>query len=508
MSERTQTSRETESSRTVSTSINTQLSDSINTTDLLEKEIVLPFAGVTAGDSAIPPTSLSDGHSFHTDESRSFKQALSILPDATSGELFAQNQFVGEDGTPAVETIRAETSLDLDELAAYGVDIEQRSERFRGKLDPVAGHRDIRDPRREALSALGFDVEYRWQIASNRYSIIQPATILRRLVATLQQQGYTDVYGAISLRKWGGTADIFIIIPELAMDLEALLNDPDDIAGLVDAAEAASDSDSQVTPDELNIDTPATPDDPADQEVHPGLCINYSHTGTSLFKATDISFIPEEDTLTFSSTFEKRRRHDGSPTDAVHERNHDRTPLTEWWDEALTSLEAQRERFPQRVARARKTPLDFSAADYTVEEFYTYLGIPEKYAESAANIAQSLGVTPRFISLWSLHVALGSVLTTDFGGSFASQSHKGYLSVATKILSNPTTVLEEVKQGATLDAYDDSVNIARIPDAELPNIDTVTDIATLTEVKSPDNIENVTVDTTPESVNATIEEFL
>jgi len=508
MSRNTQSMRETSSSRSISTSINTQLSDSINATQLLNKEAVIPFAGLTPVDKTTPPESLSERSTFHTDSSRTLKDVLTLLPDAAHGELYAENRFVAGDGTPDIEKIRSQSTLDIDALESEGINIDNRSDRHRGQLDTVSGYTDIRDPRREALAALGFDVEYRWQIASDRYSIIQPSTTLMRAISTLQMRDYTDVYGAISLRQWGGSGDIYIFFPSIEVDLDAVLNSPDSVEGLAEVAEEAMTGEPAsgkiADRDPTEYDPNALPNT-ADQTVHLGLCANYSHSGTSVFRVTDTALIPDEGAMFYSNLVENRRRHDGSPDDDAHERDNDRVPISEWWDKTLDSLENAQSRLPELVARARKTLIDFSDAQYTVDGFYTYLGVPEKYAEQAATTAQRIGYTPTVISLWGLYVGLSSSLTADYGGAFGSQSHKRYYDKLSQILTNPADTLEMINQSAELDVAEDPNSI---PNAELTHVETLADVASLPEIASEADISETEAVEITETVSTNISDYL
>jgi hypothetical protein len=500
--------RETSSSRSIATSINTQLSDKLNATDLLNKEAVIPFAGLTPVEETTPPESLSQRSTFHTSTSRTLKDVLALLPDAAHGELYAENRFVGNDGTPDTEKIKSQTTLDIQDLKKEGIDIDSRADRHRGQLDTVSGYTDIRDPRREALAALGFDVEYRWQIATDRYSIIQPSTTLMRAISTLQMRDYTDVYGAISLRQWGGSGDVYIFFPSLEVDLDAVLGSPDSIEGLADAAEEAMTGEPASGKigdrDPTDYDPNALPNT-ANQTVHLGLCANYSHSGTSVFRVTDTALIPDEGAMFYSNLVENRRRHDGSPDDDAHERDNDRVPISEWWDKTLSALENAQSRLPELVARARKTVIDFSAAPYTVDGFYTYLGLPETYAEQAATIAQRVGYTSTIISLWGLYVGLSSTLTADYGGSFGSQAHKRYYDKLARILTDPADTLEMINQSAELDAAD---NPDSMSNADLTHIDTLADVTSLPEITSEADISETEAVEITETVSTNITDYL
>jgi hypothetical protein len=87
------------------------------------------------------------------------------------------------------------TERSLDQLAAR-TDAEA--------VVPVENHQDIVDQRRKALCTMGYDVRFRWQIASDRYSIINPQEAYQPIITALQRRGETGAFGWLSYRDWGG----------------------------------------------------------------------------------------------------------------------------------------------------------------------------------------------------------------------------------------------------------------------------------------------------------------
>lgn len=82
-------------------------------------------------------------------------------------------------------------------------------------LIPSSDHKDIVDERRKALHALGFEVKFRWQIASDGYAIINPKEAYLPIIGALQRRGQNDVFGWVSYRDWGGILKMFVICPGL-----------------------------------------------------------------------------------------------------------------------------------------------------------------------------------------------------------------------------------------------------------------------------------------------------
>jgi hypothetical protein len=148
----------------------------VSVTDLLKRETTLSFAGLTPADRHEYPAAVSSETQCHDAEPRALKDVISTLPEASSGELWATNEFVSVDGVVDTDAVRAVPGLDIEELEmATGQSLDEVIDT--ATADPlvqVRDHQDIVNERRKALCALGYDVKFRWQIASDRYSIINP----------------------------------------------------------------------------------------------------------------------------------------------------------------------------------------------------------------------------------------------------------------------------------------------------------------------------------------------
>jgi hypothetical protein len=181
--------------------------DHVPVTALLAEERTVPFAGLA--DAAATRTrdtqAVSPELRCGDDEPISLQEAISILPRASSGELWAPNEFVATDGTVDAEAIKAIHGLDAERFEAeIGQSLDAAAREARGEpIVPVEDHQDIVDERRKALHALGYDVKFRWQIASDRYSIINPQEAYLPIVEALEQRRETEAFGWASYRDWG-----------------------------------------------------------------------------------------------------------------------------------------------------------------------------------------------------------------------------------------------------------------------------------------------------------------
>ncbi|MFC6942622.1 hypothetical protein ACFQE8_22115 [Salinirubellus sp. GCM10025818] len=124
---------------------------------------------------------------------------------------------MGVDGTVDTEAIRDIHGLDVDVLEDdAGCSLDELA--TRASSDPlvrICDHQDIVDEPRKALCALGYDVTFRWQIASDRYSIINPQEAYLPIIGALQQRGETEAFGWASYRDWGGLLTMFVVCPGL-----------------------------------------------------------------------------------------------------------------------------------------------------------------------------------------------------------------------------------------------------------------------------------------------------
>jgi hypothetical protein len=144
--------------------------------DLLAQETDHKFVGLTENEPSEYPDEISPETRCSTENPRSFKNAIQALPKASSGELWATNEFVETSGRVDTAAIRRVHGFDADALESHtGRSLEELAAASEANaVVRVHSHQDIVDDRRKALNALGYDVKFRWQIASDSYSIINP----------------------------------------------------------------------------------------------------------------------------------------------------------------------------------------------------------------------------------------------------------------------------------------------------------------------------------------------
>lgn len=499
--------------------ITTELPESLDLSDLLEEQTTVTFAGLTPADSPAVPTAVqgADGRLLpDSADAPSLKEARKILPNATKGELYTRNTFVDNSGSPDIDAILSESDLSKADFEAAGISLDRRQDVHIGQLRAIDDAVEIRDPRREALEALGFDVEYRWQIASDRYSIIQPSDATLRSLSAFQQHGFTDAFGAITIRDYGGEASIYIFIPSLEM--EAGNYHEEDAQGIGEAIEAHAEEDTDldvsdiIYTEDAEADADETEGDSEDDAsadnpttVIPGLCISFSHRGTSTFSTEDIALLPDSGAVFFGSQVDLSRRHDGSPNDAANERKHGRKPLSEWWHDALSTLETRATALPKYINQAKRTPVNFSAAPYTVEEFFGYLGLADKYASRAASIAQRLSPSRTVISLWALHVAGTKVLSADYDGSFSSAHHRALFDNVKELLINPIAAFELIYQNRQHELSQQEGN--DVVAGQWTELNTVDDVLALDELLEDDGFSEYDASMLSTEVETTLADF-
>jgi hypothetical protein len=243
--------------------------------DLLARETTLSFAGLTPADQGDHPDAVSSEARCLDPDPRPLKDVIATLPQASSGELWATNEFVGVDGTVDTEAICDIHGLDVDALEdAAGCSFGDLA--TRASSDPlvrIRDHQDIVDERRKALCALGYDVKFRWQIASDRYSIINPQEAYLPIIGALQQRGETAAFGWASYRDWGGLLKMFVVCP-----------------GLEHTVSGSGDTEFDDDPDGV---TSVGDSDETDLIVYGGFETGYDFRGTQTLWAKPILYFPE-----------------------------------------------------------------------------------------------------------------------------------------------------------------------------------------------------------------------
>lgn len=143
-----------------STDNQNQTGTTVSAESLLAREHTLAFCGLNPEDAASYPDAVDPANSDGrlSDDALSFKEVIRHLPIASSGGLYADNRFVGQDGNINTAEIRDVEGLDTDAIEqATGMSVEDiaTSAEQRDSLVEVSDHQDIIDERRLALHTLG-----------------------------------------------------------------------------------------------------------------------------------------------------------------------------------------------------------------------------------------------------------------------------------------------------------------------------------------------------------------
>jgi len=392
--------------------------------DLLASETTLSFAGLTPADPGEYPDAISSEARCLDPDPRSLKDIIATLPQASSGELWATNEFVGVDGAVDTEAIRDVHGLDVDGLedaAGYSLD-ELATKAPSDPLVRISDHQDIVDERRKALCALGYDVTFRWQIASDRYSIINPQEAYLPIISALQQRGEAEAFGWASYRDWGGLLKMFVVCP-----------------GLEHTVSGGEDTEFD---DDLDGVTSVGDSDEADLVVYGGFETGYDFRGTQTLWAKPILYFPETGTVVPDTGKRYTRRHYGRATDATHERANDRVPINEWWKAIYDDIADRLVDVDRAIRRTRAIAYDFETLPFDAATCYQYWGIAEKYATVAADRAASLASHPARPTVFNLQLSLLIVVLEEYKGSWASDTWQEYLEVAGELLQTPAMMIQ------------------------------------------------------------------
>ena len=428
---------------TDSTNDGTPAADHAHVPALIAEEYTLRFAGLTDGDAeAVPGNDERSPEAWCGDDSvTALEQAIDVLPRASSGELWATNEFVATDGAIDITAIESVHGLDtdaleqtagrsLDELAAL-TDAEP--------IVPVGDHQDIVDRRRKALCALGYDVRFRWQIASDRYSIINPQEAYQPIVTALQRRDETNAFGWLSYQDWGGLFKMFVVCAGLRREIGPA-DEPIDIDDEVDFDALGS-----------HPGPKREEDDNADERnedlvVYGGFESGYDFRGTQTLWAKPILYFPDSGTIVPDTGQRYTRRHYGRATDAAHERANDRVPIDEWWASIYDDVETRMVDVDRAVRQARAITYDFEALPFSPTDCYRYWGIAEKYAAVAADRATNLADPTTRPTVFNLQLSLLLALLEEYDGSWASNTHQEYLEVAGELLRTPAIMIQLAMQ--------------------------------------------------------------
>lgn len=444
----------------------------VSATTLIEQNGTVPFLGVNdAADAEYPDSINARGRRYVSDGTeRSFKSALSVLPNAGEGNLWADNEFVEPttDGTVDVnlDAIRNVHGLDIPDLEQRtGIDLETMVQQ--ADPEPLIGvdtHKDIIDQRRLALRTLGFDVRFRWQIASSRYSPGDMRDFFRRKIAACQKHGAENAFGWIRHYDWGGSVTLTTIYPSKAYEIDPA----DDTDVDLQNGELTIATDQDFDEGDINESEPTT--------IYYGDQLKYDFRGRQKLSVTPVIYIPEADTMIPLPHPEAdlSRKHTGNlMKDAI-----------DWHERVLSTLDDLCETVNQEIKRARLVAIDFSDLPFNVEEFYQYIGVRnDDYVEAAADRATAFADPSHQPTLWNLQLSLKLAILDNFDGNRAGKTYREYQELAGEILRHPATMITTAKEQFRLEAdqADEDVHLDNEQTTLADSLEDVMDLAGVTE---------------------------
>jgi hypothetical protein len=469
---------------------------------LLKEADTVPFVGFSSAGQypeAINPLD----ERFDVDEARSFKEAISVLPEAGEETLWAENEFVSPAGdgsvSVAVDKLRDVDGIDIGEVEKVaGASVEELVKSVEpGELSKVTEYKGIIDRRRLALATLGFETRFRWQIASDQYEAGEIQTFLSRKVAAAQKQGCDDAFGWIRHHDWGGEVQITTIYPSLKQEIGM----PDDVE--LDSLH------SRLTVSDGGADSvfadrnQSGGDDTGPIEVYFGDKLGYDFRGTQTVHAYPVIYAPAVNAMIPLPEPRFSRRHVGDWMDEAHERNNGRRSPVEWHENILSQLEGLTGSISKDVMRSRIIALDFDELPFTIEDFYGYLGIPDKYASEASERAASLASPATEPSLWNLQLSLKLALLDHFEGAKGGDSYQQYQEVAGQLLVSPAQQVQIALTGYENDQDEDD------EEGELVDVDQMTLGESLDDILDLPGVSEEDLELTDsERINARVQQRL
>lgn len=433
----------------------------VSVNSLLEQSGIVPFTGLTnKQDVAYPDAVNPKGHRF-SDDPEALESVIARLPKAETERLWSDNPFVKANGEVRTEKVRETDGIPLEDLERQtGASIEQMaSAADSDPLVKVENHRDIIDPRRMALNALGFNCQYRWQIASDSYDPGDPQLFFEPMIDAFRKRDATEPFGWAHFRDWGGVVKMSIVFPSLKKEIKtAETEDQPDVDGIVEVDEYEG-------IDEADGDSVT---------LYHGYQMGYDYRGAQRVWAKPLIYVPSVDLTIPGVGTRYGRKHVGDLTDDAYERENGRLPITDWHDDIYSAVKKHARAVNKAVVQARQYALDFKADNipFGVEEFYQLLNenISQTVAESAADRARALADPSHQPSLWNLQLSLKIALLDDYQGSKASDGFQRQQETAGELLRKPKTMIRlairqwEREQEKKTDGEDTSAQVA--PDQE------------------------------------------
>ena len=490
----------TESTGNTSTADNDSDGPIVSPEDLIAREQTFAFCGLLPENDASYPDAVDPTTSDErpSEDPLSFKEVVRHLPTASSGELFADNRFVDDHGSVDTAAIRNVDGLDVDALErATGISMGNLASSAQAEsLIEVTDHQDIIDERRLALYTLGAPVKFRWQIATDQYCIVPPAEAYLPAVSALQKRGATDVFGWAHYRDWGGALKLSLVLPDLQRTLVPA-DDSDDTDDAISRTQQRDDALTGASEDEEGV------------TVFGGFQTGYDFRGSQTMWARPLLYVAASDVAIFGMGQRYSRRHVGSATDAAHERANDRVPINEWWGNIYDDVNGQTTVVDRAILRSRAVAIDFEDVPYSISEFYTYLGIPDKYAEEAAERAEAFASPSSSPTIWNLQLSLLVALDALYEGSHASDTYQSYNEVGQQLLRKPAHSIQLALKEHDLRA-DANTAVKQLPPEQQSLSDAIDDLAAIPGVNADTeaDLSNVDAQCIQEGVSTSLQQQL
>lgn len=380
----------------------------------IQERALVPFAGLAPRDGHVEvPRVVADELDLPRYPDRSFKEVIEALPCAERRTVYIDNSFVHDNGIVAADDIKS--LMDSDDsmggqLDAYDqgtdnpFDVGRQSPKQQAR-----GATAIVDPRREALAALGYDVDYYWQIASGEYTIVNPTDWYYRCYQTLEKRGKREPIGWVEYDDYGGTVDLYVLLP----------------------------SERFVPPTMDN-------NNEADRRpVYLGYTSGYRFDGDRALDFELFGFDCEHQSAYWGLGESKNRRHRGNVMDDAKE----------WWEagyETISDATSIDGNLLKHVDEASTLKMDFTDDDsWSPTEFVTCLGLPPTYAEEIVDDAQAMAAEPDIISIWNFYININRVINAKYtveGKSRNSMTFQGYARTGRKLLREPKSEIKRARR--------------------------------------------------------------
>jgi len=402
----------------------------VDPTEVIPKEQRIGIRGLDSQSSLSEfPEGLPSGFHGNCGEIRPFLDIIpnrngegGFLPHAEYGDIEAINEYTTDSGVDEAKVREALPTEVLDSLQHEPSDVDESP-----KHTPIYGYKDIIDPRRKALNAIlpNQDIPFRWQIATDSYTIINPGPAYNPLYQKLHENGYTDnIFGWVDIRKWGGRVDLYLLFS--------------------------------------NHTIPHPTHD--DKKIYFGIRSSNDFTKSKAFDCKLFGYDPVKCTRIYGLGYRRSRKHIGDPNDAQHERDEGRTPIKEWWDETLGKLAIWTNEIADDVISATIHKYTFEDRDFTLKNFYEYLDFPDSYVDpdnhekvgALERAKKSSTLDDDSYTIWNIYYSITTTLEKEYQGkNHASRSFKIYAERATNILLHPNRVMTRVEKEYHRDQQDD-----------------------------------------------------